>query len=588
MRRALPFLRDAWHLARPYFSSEERWSARVLLAAIIILNLSLVGIDVVLNFWNGAFYDSLQDKDWKSFVSLLFLGKFDGGTMLPGFCLLAAVYILIAVYRTYLNQWLQIRWRRWLTARFLDDWLADRAYYRIALSSGINGFGTDNPDQRIADDLHNFTTDTLAIGLDLLSTIVSLVSFIGILWALSGPMTLFGYSIPGYLVWVALLYALVGSVLTQMVGKPLAFLRFRQQKVEADFRFALARFRENTESVALFGGEANEHRGLTARFAEVASLWWMIMRRVKFLNALTAGYGQVASIFPIVVAAPRYFSGAIPLGGLTRIASAFGRVQGAMSWFVDSYGSLASWFATIERLATFQRAIQAARLAYDVGPRREAARGANLELDQLTLRLPDGQVLIDGASASIAPGEHVLISGRSGSGKSTLLRAIAGIWPFGDGAVRRPPGRFLFLPQRAYLPLGTLRHALSYPAVEDNQDDARLAEVLEAVDLSHLLPRLDDDAPWAQLLSGGEQQRVAIARALLVRPDWLFLDEATASLDPAGEAKMYELLRTALPNATIVSVAHRPTLADAHERSLRLDRPDTRPGHLGPIAASTA
>ena len=584
MRRALPFLRDAWHLARPYFRSEERWSARLLLAAIIILNLSLVGIDVVLNFWNGAFYDSLQDKDWNSFISLLFLGKFDGGSMLPGFCLLAGVYILIAVYRTYLNQWLQIRWRRWLTARFLDDWLADRAYYRISLSSGIDGLGTDNPDQRIADDLHSFTTDTLSIGLDLLSTIVSLVSFIGILWALSGPMTLFGLAIPGYLVWVALLYALVGSTLTQMVGKPLAFLRFRQQKVEADFRFALARFRENTESVALYGGEANEHRGLSARFAEVVSLWWMIMRRIKFLNALTAGYGQVASIFPIVVAAPRYFSGAIPLGGLTRIASAFGRVQGAMSWFVDSYGSLASWFATIERLATFQRAIQAARLAYDVGPRRETAAGADLELDRLTLRLPDGQVLIEAASAAIAPGEHVLISGRSGSGKSTLLRAIAGIWPFGDGAIRRPPGRFLFLPQRAYLPLGSLRHALSYPQVDDIADDARLAEVLDAVDLAHLLPRLDDDAPWTQLLSGGEQQRLAIARALLVQPDWLFLDEATATLDPDGEARMYALLRTRLPTATIVSVAHRPALADAHERLLRLERPGPQAGHLGPAA----
>ena len=584
MRRALPFLRDAWHLARPYFRSEERWSARLLLAAIIILNLSLVGIDVVLNFWNGAFYDSLQDKDWNSFISLLFLGKFDGGSMLPGFCLLAGVYILIAVYRTYLNQWLQIRWRRWLTARFLDDWLADRAYYRISLSSGIDGLGTDNPDQRIADDLHSFTTDTLSIGLDLLSTIVSLVSFIGILWALSGPMTLFGFAIPGYLVWVALLYALVGSTLTQMVGKPLAFLRFRQQKVEADFRFALARFRENTESVALYGGEANEHRGLSARFAEVVSLWWMIMRRIKFLNALTAGYGQVASIFPIVVAAPRYFSGAIPLGGLTRIASAFGRVQGAMSWFVDSYGSLAAWFATIERLATFQRAIQAARLAYDVGPRRETAAGADLELDRLTLRLPDGQVLIEAASAAIAPGEHVLISGRSGSGKSTLLRAIAGIWPFGDGAIRRPPGRFLFLPQRAYLPLGSLRHALSYPQVDDIADDARLAEVLDAVDLAHLLPRLDDDAPWTQLLSGGEQQRLAIARALLVQPDWLFLDEATASLDPDGEARMYALLRTRLPTATIVSVAHRPALADAHERLLRLERPGPQAGHLGPAA----
>ncbi len=579
MRRLLPFLRDAWQLSKPYFNSEERWSARLLLLAIIVLNLSLVGIDVLLNFWNGAFYDSLQDKDWTSFISLLFLGKFTD-TFLPGFCVLAAIYILIAVYKTYLNQWLQMRWRRWLTDRFIDDWLADRAYYRISLASGLDALGTDNPDQRIADDLHSFTTETLSIGLDLLSTIVSLVSFVGILWALSGPMTVFGLAIPGYLVWVALLYALVGTFLTQLVGKPLAFLRFKQQRVEADFRFALARLRENTEGIALYGGEAAERAGISMRFGEVVALWYVIMRRLKFLNGLIAGYSQMASIFPIVVASPRYFSGAIPLGGLTRIASAFGRVQGAMSWFVDSYAALASWFATIERLATFKRAVQAARVAYEQGPRREASRGTDLELDGLTLRLPNGQTLVEGASLSIKPGEHVLVTGRSGSGKSTLFRAIAGIWPFGEGAVKRPAGSFQFLPQRAYLPLGTLRYAVCYPAKVSELDQSHVAEVLEQVSLGHLVPRLDAEEPWSQLLSGGEQQRLAIARALLVKPDWLFLDEATASLDPDAEQAMYSLLRAGLPHTTIVSIAHRTAVEGFHERRIVLQRPDQTPGHL--------
>jgi vitamin B12/bleomycin/antimicrobial peptide transport system ATP-binding/permease protein len=579
MRRLWGILRDAWRLSRPYFASEEKFGAWVLLITIIAMNLFLVGMDVILNFWNGAFYDSLQNKDFATFIQLLLWGKYSNGIM-PGFCLIAAVYIVVAVYRTYLNQWLQINWRNWLTRHFMDRWLGDRVYYRISLNQGHDITGTDNPDQRISDDLRDFTSSTLALGLDLMSNVVELISFIGILWALSGPMHLFGIGIPGYLVWVALIYALVGTWLTHLVGRPLAFLRFQQQRVEADFRFALARLRENTEAIALYGGEAQEHAGLAARFRAVVELWWRIMTRVKYLNALTAGYNQVATVFPIVVAAPRYFSGAIALGGLTRISSAFGQVQGSMSWFVNSYADIASWFATVERLSTFHRAIDAARQAAGTGPHLAASEGKALSLDQLTLTLPDGKVLTNAAALSIAPGEHLLVTGRSGSGKSTLFRAMAGIWPFGSGTVQRPAGTYLFLPQRPYFPLGSLRNAILYPGLPTDLDDAAIEATLRRVGLGNLLGRLDEEQNWIQALSGGEQQRLAIARALLVKPDWLFLDEATASLDQEAEQAMYQLLREDLPNATIVSIAHNTAVAPFHDHRVVFARDSDAPGTL--------
>jgi putative ATP-binding cassette transporter len=566
MRRLGSFLGDAWALTRPYWSSEERGRALLLLAAVVVLNLSLVGMTVVLTYWQRAFYNALEAKDAATFWSLILLGGDADGTWFPGFCVVAAAYILIAVYQLYLRQALQIRWRRWLTDRYLADWLSHRAYYRIALTDPV----TDNPDQRIADDVRLFVDDTLSLGLGLMNSVVTLVSFVFVLWSLSGPLEVFGITIPGYMVWVAILYSVVGTWLAHLIGRPLIRLNFLQQRVEADFRYALVRVRDNVEGVALYGGEADEQRGLRERFRVLMENWWGIMVATKRLTFFTAGFTQVASIFPIVVAAPAYFAGRIPLGGLIQTSSAFGQVQGALSWFVDSYARLTEWWATVERLTGFTRAVAAARAAED-GVRAAPADTAAVEARDITLALPGGRVLVEDAALTLARGEAVVLTGASGSGKSTLFRALAGIWPFGRGSVRIPAGaRALFLPQRPYLPLGTLRRAVCYPLDAASVPDEAVRATLADIGLGHLAERLDEEDAWDRRLSGGEQQRLAFARALLVRPDFLFLDEATASLDPAAEAAMYTLLRERLPQAAILSIAHREAVARFHDRVLRV------------------
>jgi len=580
MRTLGPVLGDAWRLALPYFRSEEKWSARLLLVSIITMNLSLVGMSVVLNYWNGAFFDSLQNKNWDLFIRLLFTYRTGEAGFMPGFVPIVIVYIPIAIYRTYLNQWLQIRWRRWMTDRLLTDWLSDRAYYTISLTADPAGLGTDNPDQRIADDLRKFVEDTLRLGLGLLSNVVSLFNFALILWTLSGAVTLLGITIPGFMLWAAMLYALIGSVLTHYIGRPLAALSFQQEKVEADFRYSLVRLRENSEGVALYRGEAMEKAGLADRFAGIFTNWRLIMQRQKLLNALAAGYEQAAGIFPIVVAAPRYFSGEIALGGLTRTAGAFARVQGALSWFLESYSDLASWRATVARLANFRRAIEVARGLADQGVRLRTGHGDGLAADDLSLTMPDGTPLLGFSGMLFPKGRSTAISGRSGSGKSTLFRALAGIWPYGGGVVERPPGRYLFLPQRPYIPLGTLRHALSYPADDSSFGDGVIHQALADAGLPELAQHLDEDQPWTQRLSGGEQQRLAVARALLQHPDWLFMDEATASLDPEAESELYATLRRQLPDTTIISIAHRPAVAAFHDTAQVFRRATGQSGRL--------
>jgi len=551
------FIRDLWALLRPYWTSEERRSAWLLLIANIVLTLGMVYMTVLFNQWYNLFYNSLQDKAKAEFFHQI--GRF---------CILATIYIVIGVYRIYLNQMLQIRWRRWLTDRYLKDWLADRNYYRMQLK----GDGTDNPDQRIAEDFRLFVDESLTLGLGFLNATVTLGSFVGILWLLSGPLEIpFGgarYVIYGYMVWVAILYSIVGTWLTHKIGKPLIPLNFNQQKYEADFRFNLVRFRENSEGVALYHGEEDELRGFRSRFASVVDNWWAIMKRQKLLTFFTIGYSQAAVVFPFVVGAPRYFSGVIQLGGLIQISNAFGQVQGALSWFIDAYTTFASWKATVDRLTGFHNAIVIAQeeTRAGVGPAVVAdATTDDLQLRDLELGLPTGRVLLSGIDASIERGERVLIRGPSGSGKSTLFRAIAGIWPFGKGQVRLPREfHALFLPQRPYFPIGTLRQVVSYPSASGAFSDSQVRDALAATGLGHLANRLDEQQSWAQQLSGGEQQRVALARALLQKPAWLFLDEATSALDEPSQARVYQLLNEWLTDATIISIAHRSALADFH------------------------
>jgi vitamin B12/bleomycin/antimicrobial peptide transport system ATP-binding/permease protein len=561
--------RDAWRLARPYFVSEERRSAWIKLGAIVALNLAMVGMDVVLNFWNRAFYNSLQQKDWDSFVSLLLTWKKTDAGFMPGFTGVAFLYIAVAVYRTYLNQWLQIDWRRWMTRHLVDDWLADRAYYRISLASQGGATDTnDNPDQRISEDLRSFVASSLSLSLDLLSNVVTLFSFIFILWTLSGPVTIWGVTIPGFMVWAALAYAIVGTWLTHLIGRQLVLLSFRQQRVEADFRFSLVRLRENMEGVALYGGEAREAGGLGRLFVAIRDNWWAIMQRTKLLNALVAGYGQISVIFPIVVAAPRYFAGTLDLGGLTQTAGAFGSVQGAMSWFVNSYQDLAAYRATIDRLLLFRDAIDAARA--NRGGMEKTAENEDYRISGLDIELPNGKALLSANELVLRHGESVAVVGASGSGKSTLFRALAGIWPFARGKLSPGKGRSLFLPQRPYFPQGSLRVAVCYPDAPDAHPDTEIAAAMTKAGLGQLAGELDRIDSWSQRLSGGEQQRLAIARALLLRPDWLFMDEATASLDAEAETALFATLRTELPQTSFVSITHRDSVAARHGLSYRV------------------
>ncbi len=562
-----------WRLARPFWVSDERWKARGLFAAIVALNLGIVWVNVRLNRWNGAFYDALQDKRYDDFKGLLL--QFAGWAFL---------YIVMAVYQLYLTQMLQIRWRRWLTDVHLARWLGEHAHYRMSLADA----GTDNPDQRIAEDLRLFVSDSLALFFGLLSSVVSFVSFVGILWALSGPMTIAGVPIPGYLVWAAIVYAVAGSVLAHRIGRPLVRLSFDQQRYEADFRFALVRARENAEGIALYRGEDDELAGLRQRFGNVVRNWWHIMSRQKRYTWFSSFYGQAAIIFPFLVAAPRYFAGEIALGGLMRIANAFGEVQKALSWLVDAYVRIADWRASVERLDGFLDAIERARTLGDALQIRDADA---VELDDTHVAVPDAaggaRALIRTRGERIAPGEHTMISGASGSGKSTLFRVVSGIWPFAQGSIARPdPAHTLFLPQKPYLPLGTLRDCVTYPRQSRSVDDAAIRRALDDVNLAPLASRLDEVASWSQVLSLGEQQRLAIARALIVAPRWLFLDEATSALDEANEAAMYRLLRERLAGTTRVSIAHRESLGRFHDRVWRLQA--TAPGRAGLLTQHAA
>ncbi len=573
------FCARVWALSAPYFRSEDKWKARGLLLAIVLLNLGAVYMLVLLNDWNRVFYDALQNKDAAVFW-----------TQLGRFTYLAFAFIIIAVYRFYLTQLLEVRWRAWMTTHYLQRWLADHAFYQLELArfsaAGKDAANSpDNPDQRIQEDINLFTGYSISLSMGLLNAVVTLLSFVGILWSLSGAFafTVGGssYSIPGFMVWMAVLYCAVGSIITHYIGRPQIRLNYQQQRYEADFRHHMVRVREYSESIALDKGEAVEREQLDSRFAAVLANYLQLIRKQKNLVWFTNFFGQAAVVFPFIVAAPRFFSGAIQLGELMQISSAFGRVQDSLSWLVDNYSSLAAWRATTDRLTSFEDHVSAlaqqgrAQAAINLEANSDAplAGADTLAAHALSLGLPTGTTLLSGVSLRASPGESVLVKGPSGSGKSTLFRAFAGIWPFAKGQTQLPQDA-MFIPQRPYFPDGTLRDALTYPQPAAQYSDEALKQVLVDAQLPQLTRRLDDKDAWSQKLSGGEQQRLAIARVLLKKPTWIFADEATSALDEAAEKTLYAKLLAHIRavHGSIVSIAHRPTVAAFHGKLWELEK----------------
>jgi putative ATP-binding cassette transporter len=535
------------------------------------LNLGMVYMMVLFNDWNRVFYDALQNRDAEVFWKQLGV-----------FGMLATCFIVVAVYRFYLTQLLEMRWRAWMTRDYLQRWLSHPVFYSLELQAQL---GTDNPDQRIQEDVQQFTADTVGLSLGLLDATVTLLSFIGILWSLSGgfSFSLSGeqYNIPGFMVWMALVYALSGSLIGHFIGKSMASLNFAQQRYEADFRHHLMRVREYSEAIALDRGSDVERTALQVRFKQVLNNFMLLLRVQKRYTWFNSGYGQAAVVFPMLVAAPRYFSGAIQLGELMQISSAFGQVQESLSWFITNYSRLASWQATTLRLTGFQDQMLAVS-NHDASALTNANTSIehsvnSIDTPPLTISLPNGTVLLYNTRLQLHAGDTVLVRGPSGCGKSTLFRTLAGIWPHvtTQDAAQLPnslhialPDHTVFMPQRPYFPQGSLRQALAYPSPAELFDDAQLKQVLHDSLLPHLADQLDAQGQWTQQLSGGEQQRLAIARVLLKRPRWVFADEITSALDASAEQALYEKLLQLVreQQGALVSIAHRPGVAAFHQQ----------------------
>lgn len=562
--RKAALLVSSWKIARAYWFSEEKWSAWGLLLTVIALNLAIVYILVLLNIWQVNFYEVIQKYDYNGFV-----------LSIAHYSLLAACLVIVRGYQIYARMMLHIRWRRWMTEQYLSDWLYHKTYYRLQLSPHHD---TDNPDQRISEDVEMFVWLTLRLSLDLLHDVVTILSFIAILWNLSGVIYISwaGYNIPiyGYLVWVAIVYAAAGTYWTVRMGQPLVKMDFDQQRYEADFRFSLMRLRENAESIALYAGEKQEKRNCHGNFSKIISNYLTIIVIRKRLMWLTSGYTQVSAIFASLVASPRYFSGHIHLGQMFQIVDAYHHVQTGFSFVIDSFTRLAQWRAVVNRLTHFLVSMEMVRTqpakVYQLVICPSSATAYSVK--ELNVFLPDGSSLLENFSLSVGSGERLIIMGPSGSGKSTLLRTFAGIWPYSSGEIMVPTGqKIMFIPQKSYMPLNSLRDILQYPGLTKKVSDEEIKTLLTLCKLPHLINKLSMVADWGQALSLGEQQRVAFIRVLLQGPNWLFLDEATSALDEYTEKLIYGIITEKLRKTTIISVGHRHTLMKYHQQKLELD-----------------
>lgn len=559
------FFKDVWLLTKSYWQSEEKKKACFLLACILALTLGIVYMLVLLNQWNNSFYSALQNYETEKIFDELI-----------HFSWLAAIYIVLAVYSYYLQQMLILNWRRWLTVRFLDIWLKNKTYYNLQMF----GKDTDNPDQRISEDVRLFVEMTLSFTIGIIKSLCTFASFVFILYKMSGPLsfTVFGttLTIQGYLFWAALIYSIIGTYITHLVGRKLVQLNFVQQRYEADFRFSMIRLRESAESVAFYRGEQQEAGVFKNRFKLLLDNFWRLVNKQKQLVWLNSGYSQIAIIFPFVAAMNRYLNREFTLGGLMQVSNAFGYVQSSLSYFIDMYTAIAQWQAVVMRLTYFGNHMQEVAQDADRFHLERFATSKKVSADAMQVNLPDGTPLLEKITFSLNQGENVLIKGISGSGKSTLLRAIAGIWPFVEGKINLPErDQLMFIPQKPYIPLGTLREALLYPGSKPVSDD-ELRLLLVRCQIGYLQDKLDLTADWSHVLSVGEQQRLAFVRAHIQQPIWLFLDEATSALDEETEAKMYSLLAEFLPMTTVVSVGHRSTLNKYHQKVLRIDKTEKR------------
>lgn len=579
----IPVVRRIIDMVNPFFESDDPdrlelgyfgdWNVRDrtlglgLLGIIIILNVIQVYMLVLFNFWNNRFYTALQDKNAVSFWYELGF-----------FTALATLWIIRGMCESYLTSILKLHWRQWLSRRYISQWLSDKVHYRLALAHDR----ADNPDQRISEDINSFTDQSFDIYINIFVTSLNFYAFVQILWSISAqfPYKIYGFdlsNIPGYLVWMVLVFAVVVTYLTHLVGRPLVAISFRKQKVEADFRYNLVRVRENAEQIALLQGEPVEQIGLMDRFKAVFSTTLALIIRQLKLTGVTLAYAQVNVVLPFVLLAPAYFATAdMKLGAMTQAGDAFGNVQGAFSLFITMYGTLAAFKAVVNRLTSFDTAIERANEAKEKGVKLATSAGArNIEGVDVDVDLPGSIGLLHKISFALRKGERTLVTGGSGSGKTTLFRSIAGIWPYGKGRITLPQGEdVMLLPQQPYFPIGTLRATLAYPSEEKAFADDMLIEALTRAGLGHLAGRLDEHDNWSHVLSGGEKQRVAVVRAILRKPVWLLLDEATSAMDEDSEADIYRLLREALPGTTIVSIGHRSSLAALHDRRLALVKDD--------------
>ncbi|QQE85732.1 ABC transporter ATP-binding protein/permease [Pseudomonas putida] len=543
-----------WQLAGPYFSLRRSWRPLLVFAALLVLTLFSVRMNVLFSFWYNGFYSALQALDQTAFWYLLGV-----------FAVLATLHVLRSLFTFYVTQAFSIRWRVWLTERLTNDWLHGDAYYRGQFLAEP----VDNPDQRIELDVNAFVTNSVTLALGAVSALVSLVAFTAILWGLSAPLAVTGVEIPRAMVFAVYVYVLIATWIAFRLGQPLIRLNFLNEKLTANFRYALMRLRENAENIAFYQGAQVERGTLLGRFgALIVNVWALVFRNLKF-SGFNLGVSQVAVVFPFILQAPRFFSGAIKLGDVMQTSQAFGQVQDALSFFRESYDTFAQYRATLDRLTGFLDANQQASTLPRVSTEEQAQA---LAISGLQVMRPDGQALIADLDLQLQAGQALLIKGPSGSGKTTLLRALAGLWPYAEGEVRRPTGtEALFLSQRPYLPLGDLRTAIAYPADSKPEDEARMQQALRQVNLAHLAERLAVSCDWSHILSVGEQQRLAFARVLFNRPQVVFLDESTSAMDEGLEHALYSLLRNEMPQTLLVSVGHRSTLAGFHTHRLEVD-----------------